>query len=442
MDPSHLPPRISTGDSGTFAEKTLEVRLPQQVDQLLAQGSRGPDDGAHSRPDGHGEAALPRSDRRGEAVRSRSDGRAAAALPPDTRERLLSLKRRLAGGVVRDLLRDQPEVPKGMAVGERSDWERSIAAHLGRPWSDIPWYFAESLFYLEILAAWGWYTPGSPGFRRDPFEPQKLEELSRHNGGIARVEKVLRNTASFPDAADHLAALMRHALWGNRMDLTFGELVRRYGSGSLGENEELLVDHSGSLARRALEARRVDLVLDNAGTELACDLVLANDLLAHGVRVVMHVKDSPFYVSDAMAKDVQATAAALSSRGEPETARVGRELRDSLADGSLTLRPHWFWNGPLLYPQWPEEIRGELASSDLVVFKGDVNYRRLLDDRRWAHDTPMEELTAYVPVPFGVLRTLKSEVVVDLPRSTVAALAWEDPDWSVCGRYGMARLRA
>jgi len=409
MDPSSLPPRISTGDAGTFAEKTLKVRLPEQVDQLLARGSEGPDE---------------------------------PALPPGARRGLLALKERLAGGVVRDLLGEQPELPAGMAEGERSDWERTIAAHLGRPWKNIPWYFAESLFYLEILAAWGWYSPDSAGCGQDPFEPLKLEELSREQGGIARVGKILRHAAALPDPDGRLAALLRHALWGNRMDLTFGELVRRYGSGTLGENEELLIDHSPAMARRALAARRVDLVLDNAGTELACDLALAHDLLGRGLKVVLHVKGSPFYVSDAMAKDVRATAAALSRCGDPETARVGGELGEALVSAALEIRPHWFWNGPLLYPEWPEEIRRELVSSDLVLFKGDVNYRRLLDDRRWAPETPMEDLTGYVPAPFGVLRTLKSEVVVDLPRSTVTALALEDPEWSVRGHYGLARLRA
>jgi uncharacterized protein with ATP-grasp and redox domains len=408
MDTRAVPPRISTGDAGTFAEKTLKIRLPEQIDLLLVR---------------------------------KPAGRDLAVLPTEVERGLSALKARLAGGVVRDLLGERPEVREGMAEGERRDWTRSIAAHLGRPWSDIPWYFAESLFYLEVLAAWGWYSAESPGFRQDPFEPMKLEELSRPQGGIARVEKVLRHGASIPDPERRLAALLRHALWGNRMDLTFGELVERYGSGALGEQEELLIDHSQATARRALAARRVDLVLDNAGTELACDLAMVHALVVRGVRVVLHVKDSPFYVSDAMAKDVRATVRALSARGKAATVDTGAELQEALGSGALEVRPHWFWNGPLLYPEWPEEIRRELASSDLLVFKGDVNYRRLLDDRRWDPETPMEELTAYVPTAFAVLRTLKSEVIVDLPRSTVTALAREDPQWSVRGHYGVARLR-
>ena len=286
-------------------------------------------------------------------------------------------------------------------------------------------------------------SSGARGYARDPFEPLKLEELSRSHGGIARAGKVLRQAGSLPDPKQRVAAHLLHALWGNRMDLTFSELVQRYGSaGELGGGDELLIDHSPEAARRALEAGRVDLVLDNAGTELVCDLLLADALLDGPRRVVLHVKGSPFYVSDTMAKDVQATVDALARAAEEATRRAGRRLRERLEEGSLLVQPHWFWNGPLMYPDWLPELRRELESSDLLLFKGDVNYRRLLGDRRWDPETPMDRVTAYVPAPFAVLRTLKSEVVVDLPRAEVDALAREDPEWSVRGRYGVIRYRA
>ncbi|MBN1835920.1 MAG: protein-glutamate O-methyltransferase family protein [Spirochaetales bacterium] len=399
---SPAPPLLSTDDPGSFAQRTLRVRLPEQLDQLLTLDRLDP--------------------RAGKALRA--------------------LKHTLRRGRVRDLLREQPEVAAGMLLEERTAWQREIAPRLGRPWSAIPWYFAESLFYLEILAACGYYHPDSAGFGQDPFEPFKTQELHRPQGGIARAGKVLRQADSLSDPEARLALYLLHSLWGNRMDLTFGELVRRYGSTEeLGGRDELLIDHSPAVARRALAARRVDLVLDNAGTELVCDLLLARVLLDRGVMVRLHVKASPFYVSDAMAKEVHATVAALAGHSEASTRRAGNDLRDALRAGSLVVMPHWFWNGPLMYSDWPEEIRRGLEGLDLALFKGDVNYRRLLGDRRWDPQTPMEELTRYVPCPFAVLRTLKSEVAADLPRQVVDALSAEDPQWSVSGRYGLIRLR-
>jgi hypothetical protein len=225
------------------------------------------------------------------------------------------------------------------------------------------------------------------------------------------------------------------------MDLTFNELVERYGSEVPADEEVLLIDHSPMMARRALSARRVDVVLDNAGTELVCDLLLSHTLVDRGIKVVLHVKESPFYVSDAMAEDVEVSAAALAACPDEPTARVGRQLQEALKNRSLNVRPHWYWNGPLLYPQWHGDIHRELAESDLILFKGDVSYRRLLDDRRWDPETPMEELTAYVPSAFGVLRTLKSEVLVDVQRETIEEISRGDPEWSVRGHYGLVRLR-
>lgn len=400
-DGASWPPLITTADPGSFAEKTLRVRLPEQLDQLL--GLQLPDPGA--------------------AVSLRE------------------LKSRIAGGRIRDLLAEEPQVAAGMLPEEKAVWDREISARLGHSWSAVPWYFAESLFYLEILSACGYYSPDSAGYTRDPFEPFKLQELSRSHGGVARAEKVLRQASSMKDPVERVAVHLLHALWGNRMDLTFSELVARYGtSGDLGGRDELLIDHSPAIAREALAAPQVALVLDNAGTELVCDLLLAEALLGDGRVVVLHVKSSPFYVSDTMAKDVHATVATLAGHSERSTRRAGQSLQRALNHGFLLIRPHWFWTGPLMYPDWTPELRRELKRSALILFKGDVNYRRLLGDRRWNPATPMEELTGYVPSAFAVLRTLKSEIVVDLPSARVQELSRDDPEWSVRGRYGLARL--
>jgi hypothetical protein len=77
-----------------------------------------------------------------------------------------------------------------------------------------------------------------------------------------------------------------------------------------------------------------------------------------------------------------------------------------------------------------------------VLIKGDANYRRLVGDRRWPASTPMEGLTGYFPAPFAVLRTMKSEIVVDLGEDQVQRLDGEDPQWRVNGRRGILRLVA
>ena len=81
-----------------------------------------------------------------------------------------------------------------------------------------------------------------------------------------------------------------------------------------------------------------------------------------------------------------------------------------------------------------------LRQCDLVIFKGDVNYRRLLDDRHWPHTARLEAIAAYFPAPFLVLRPLKGEILVGLAPGQAEALAAEDPNWLIDGQRGLIQL--
>jgi hypothetical protein len=118
---------------------------------------------------------------------------------------------------------------------------------------------------------------------------------------------------------------------------------------------------------------------------------------------------------------------------------MGRALSRWVERGSLVLSKHSFWNGPLHFPGLPSDLKRELGRSDLVVLKGDLNYRRLLADRRWDPATPMEAIVGYFPTALVTLRTTKSELIVDLPREKVERLERDDPKWLVEGRYGIIR---
>jgi hypothetical protein len=82
----------------------------------------------------------------------------------------------------------------------------------------------------------------------------------------------------------------------------------------------------------------------------------------------------------------------------------------------------------------PSHLRDELAWSDLVILKGDLNCQRRLDDCRWSPTTCMEYVTVYFPRPFLTLWTLKAEINVGLQDGQTEALAAAEPDWLVSGR--------
>jgi len=91
----------------------------------------------------------------------------------------------------------------------------------------------------------------------------------------------------------------------------------------------------------------------------------------------------------------------------------------------------------LFFREMPSPLMNRLAKANLVLLKGDVNYRRLLDDRHWPHATRMEAITGYFPAPFVTLRTLKGEIMVGLQAGQAEQIAAADPTWLINGKRGV-----
>jgi hypothetical protein len=284
---------------------------------------------------------------------------------------------------------------------------RAALAALELPGTGEPFFPAEVAFYQRLLEAVGYFAEG-PWRGIDPFGPQKAAELARippfHESGRA--------------------GLLHAALLGNRADLGF-RLLTDVGDHAV----ELLVDDSDAVWRHldAGPPGPVAILHDNAATELLADLLLADALLREGgaTRVELHLKPQPTFVSDATPADLLATVAHL--RGSDAGARVWQ----ALADGRLEPVAHPFGTQALWYRQMPADLAGRLAAAKLVICKGDLNYRRLVDDVERPFDTPFAEVTAYFPAPVVALRTLKSDVVVGLAATPA------EPGWRTSGRYAV-----
>ena len=152
------------------------------------------------------------------------------------------------------------------------------------------------------------------------------------------------------------------------------------------------------------------------------------------------MKNYPLFVSDALARDVRETVTALAASDDEATRALGERLRGYLQSGQVRLRPHRFWTSPLPGWQMPPDLRATLAESDLVIGKGDANFRRLLGDRHWAFSSPLPLVLAYFPAPLLLLRTLKSHVGAGIPPARIAAAQARDPNWTVSGRWGLIQL--
>lgn len=314
--------------------------------------------------------------------------------------------------------------------------EWGIGAYIGRSWFDVPWLWSESYFYRRLLDAVGYFAPG-PWQGIDPFRPSKLAELDSPETDEELA--ALDGLAGKP-VDEQAQALLHGSLWGNRADLGFrlsdSEAEDRAAAPSL------VADDSDTLWSLLTGAGTLCLIADNAGRELIPDLLLIAHLLEHGriERAVLQVKPYPYYVSDATTADVVDALRRL-VRAPGEAAAYGRRLWSAMADGRLTVRAHPFSCAPLPYADMPDDLREELAAATLTVVKGDLNYRRLVGDRRWAPTTPFADVTAHFPGPVAALRTLKSDVITGLTARTEAALvAAGGQRWRTSGTHALIQV--
>ncbi|MEX2401049.1 MAG: damage-control phosphatase ARMT1 family protein, partial [Rhodothermales bacterium] len=323
-------------------------------------------------------------------------------------------------------------------------WRPRFAVHTDESWLDAEWFFAEMLAYRLMMEAGRYWST-----LRDPFAPFKREELSSE----ALWSLLGEALALEGPIEERIYRMLLLNLWGNRIDLSLSNVAAK-GTGA--SQEHLLADHA-SLAARHLTGDRGDgpagaaarasgirepgtvhVIMDNAGTEEAMDLVLADLLLREdlAVNVVMHVKQLPVLVSDVITADVHEMVEAMKARGG-EARRLAGRLDGYLESGRLRLVPDAFWNTDGRLWELPARLADAFEGASLVIGKGDVNYRRATNDALWPLETTLKEAVGTFPAPLLLLRTLKSDTLVEVAPDRAAALEADEPDWRTNGSYGV-----
>ncbi|WP_406285850.1 damage-control phosphatase ARMT1 family protein [Embleya sp. NBC_00896] len=326
--------------------------------------------------------------------------------------------------------------PLGREAHDGAEWRAWGAAHFGRSWFDVPFLWAESYFYRRLLAATGYFDAG-PWQGVDPFAPFKRAEL--RGATVDEELAALDGLVERPADDARADALLQAALWGNRADLGF----RMSATGADSADSHLVADDSARLWSLLPPdgAAEVHLIADNAGRELIPDLVLLDHLLhtRRAAKVVLHLKPYPYFVSDATMQD--ALAALHRLRDAPgHAAGIGTRVWSALTTDRLAIRAHAFHCAPLPYSAMPADLRRDLSKATVTIFKGDLNYRRLVGDQLWPPTTPFATRVAHFPGPAAALRTLKSDVIVGLTAPTVTALEAATKPWRTTGTHALIQV--
>ena len=291
----------------------------------------------------------------------------------------------------------------------------------------------------EILEATGYFNK-APGQTIDPYRRQK--EL-----GWLQATSTLAHALpqGLPAIKDRLWKLIHMSLWGNQADLSIWPVQGERGGNSKGEGGEshLLVDNS-EIALKQIEGINggyVDFIVDNIGTELSFDLLLVDAMLGQNpaINIRLHVKPYPCFVSDTIASDITEAISRLQNNTPVWECSVAQRLEQALRTGQLLVVTHFYWASP--FPAWdmPKDLRAILGESNLIISKGDVNYRRWLGDARWSSDAPLATIINPA-TSLLLLRVLKSDVIAGLKFRQEKDMFIRDPNWQFNGQWGVIQL--
>ena len=325
-------------------------------------------------------------------------------------------------------------------------------------WFDSPWLFVECFMYRQI---WEVFQQTSLLKYLDPVHQKKAEAYYSSIHTIrtiaAHFMSCIQSSDGPKDIERNFSTLMEVALWGNRNDLSL----------SAGETESKVQDIMEDLKQLKTHILVDDIhqvwsyisnrkskddigevawIMDNIGLEIIGDLCLADFLIHNGFfhRIRFHIKRMPWFVSDVTERDFHWTLEQLKSDQDPILNQLAERWSKYLEDGQWTIIADGFWTLPLPYHAMKSkdpELYGRLSSANLLIFKGDLNYRKLGGDLQWPSEIAFDEmLQGFRPAPLVILRTLKAEIVSGLDSGRATKLSETVENWLVSGEYAVVQF--
>lgn len=276
-----------------------------------------------------------------------------------------------------------------------------------KKWYSSTWLDLENYLYIEINKIIR-SKEGLESF--DVFLEQKIKA---ENGlDFMNLDKNLEKYS--------LETLLSASLWGNKCDLSLsnGEVIPQNDDDpnvtTRFLEKNLIINKRNTLVSWLGEARKIAMILDNCGKEFQADIRLAHYLTdVMGKSVTLFPKAIPWYVSDVLMSDIE---------------RLDIRI-DCFEDE--------FWTTQAPYHKIKGKLLNKLNQYDVILFKGDLNYRKLLGDLDWPKTITFQKVLQQLEFPvkskIATLRTCKAEITVGLSKN----FQKPDPTWEISGDYGI-----
>ncbi|EDV99271.1 GH13756 [Drosophila grimshawi] len=337
---------------------------------------------------------------------------------------------------------------------DKAEWNAFIMElpHPKRSYFRASWLHSECYLYRRISS----FFQNSKHLQNfDYFADLKQEDLKISERAILCLTEATRelgkNFVSF-------SQLMHINMWSNRFEIQLNAFVFNTPRDKKNIDvlarvadldKRLLVDDSNLVWDCLMKVKGqksiiVDYICDNAGFELFTDLLFIEYLVNHNLvtQVRMHVKTIPWYISDVMLHDIEWTIEYLKNYKSEVVSALGKKLERLMKEQRIIVAPpSHFWTGPQSFFVMFDsniDLYKMLAQAHLIIFKGDLNYRKLLGDYIW--DSTEEFITClrgFRPANMCAMRNVKCEVICGLPQGTADRLLKVDPTWMISGTYGV-----
>lgn len=112
--------------------------------------------------------------------------------------------------------------------------------------------------------------------------------------------------------------------------------------------------------------------------------------------------------------------------------------------GKFEIIADHFWTLPFCYnylEKIDKNLYKDLSTSKLLIFKGDLNYRKLIGDINWPPTTPFKDaLQGFQPSTIVALRSLKAESVSGLEPGKAEKAESMSSKWKISGNFGVIQI--
>ncbi len=310
----------------------------------------------------------------------------------------------------------------------------------------------------------------------DPYKRTKINDIKRDLEKQSK-SKIVNSLISYNRISGNvITSLLNSNLTGNSYDSSQTAMnARRETTDVINVNNDesygsYLADlinfskfvNENSIPSNNNKVEVINYLVDNSGIEFLNDLILAYHLNKElNCRVVFHVNVLPIFVSDVIENDYvclydtisqelnETSMPGLSSEEIVNAKALLEEIDKKFEDNIFEIKKDFYCNMPLLYKDWYKYNSATAKSlfekvNSLLIIKGDLNYRRLVGDYKanWMRpeSASLSLYTRFIKVPLLVVRSYKSNLILDIKNKDIKDLDHNFTDWRTNGKFGTIRF--